>query len=63
VTFRLKSDGTVSQVVKVQGNSSDLGQKYCVSAITDRGSYGKWTDDMVAMMGSEQDLTFVFYYQ
>jgi hypothetical protein len=63
VTFRLKSDGTVSQVVKVEGNSSDLGQKYCVSAITDRGSYGKWTDDMVAMMGSDQELTFVFYYQ
>jgi hypothetical protein len=63
VTFRLKSDGTVSQIVKVEGNSSDLGQKYCVSAITDLGSYGKWTDDMVAMMGTEQQLTFTFYYQ
>jgi hypothetical protein len=63
VTFRLKSDGTVSSIVKVDGNAGDLGQKYCVSAITDRGSYGKWTDDMVAMMGTEQDLTFTFYYQ
>jgi hypothetical protein len=63
VTFRLKSDGTVSSIVKVEGNAGDLGQKYCVSAITDRGSYGKWTDDMVAMMGTEQQLTFTFYYQ
>jgi hypothetical protein len=63
VTFRIKSDGTVSSIVKVEGNAGDLGQKYCVSAITDRGSYGKWTDDMVAMMGSDQELTFTFYYQ
>jgi hypothetical protein len=63
VTFILKSDGTVSRIVKVEGNAGDLGQKYCVSAITDRGSYGKWTDDMVAMMGTEQELTFSFYYQ
>jgi hypothetical protein len=63
VTFILKSDGTISQVVKVEGNSSDLGQKYCVSAITDRGSYGKWSDDMIKMMGTEQQLTFTFYYQ
>jgi hypothetical protein len=63
VTFILKSDGTVSQVVKVEGNSSDLGQKYCVSAITDRGSYGKWSDDMIKMMGTEQQMTFTFYYQ
>jgi hypothetical protein len=62
VTFILKSDGTVSQVVKVDGNSSDLGQKYCVSAITDRGSYGKWTADMIAMLGTEQEMTFTFYY-
>jgi hypothetical protein len=63
VTFILKSDGTVSQIVKVEGNSSDLGQKYCVSAITDRGSYGKWSDDMIKMMGTEQQMTFTFYYQ
>ncbi|HXA14596.1 MAG TPA: hypothetical protein VNW23_05670 [Opitutaceae bacterium] len=63
VTFLLNSDGNVSKIVKVDGNAGDLGQKYCVSAITDRGTYGKWTADMVAMMGSEQELTFTFYYQ
>jgi hypothetical protein len=63
ITFRLKSDGTVSQVVKVEGNAGDLGEKYCVSAITDRGSYGKWTDDMVAMLGQDTEITFTFYYQ
>jgi hypothetical protein len=62
VTFVLNSAGSV-KFVKVDGNAGDLGQKYCVSAITDRSPFGKWTDDMVAMMGSEQQLTFTFYYQ
>jgi hypothetical protein len=63
VTFRLNAAGNVSTIVKVDGNAGDLGQKYCVSAITDRAPFGKWTDDMVAMMGTEQELTFTFYYQ
>ena len=25
--------------------------------------YGKWTDDMVAILGKEQTMTFIFYYQ
>jgi hypothetical protein len=63
VTFRLNSEGKISQIEKVDGNSSDLGQKYCVSAITDRAPYGKWTDDMVAMLGPDTEITFTFYYQ
>ena len=35
----------------------------CVSAITDRAPYGPWTDDMKAMLGSQQEMTFTFYYQ
>jgi hypothetical protein len=63
VTFHLNSDGNVSEIVKVDGNAGDLGTKYCVGAITDRAPYGKWTDDMVAKLGQEQELTFIFYYQ
>jgi len=35
----------------------------CVSAITTRAPYGDWTDDMIAVLGSEQEMTFSFYYQ
>jgi hypothetical protein len=63
VTFRLNSAGNIAEIVKTDGNAGDLGTKYCVSAITDRAPYGKWTADMVAMMGTEQELTFTFYYQ
>jgi hypothetical protein len=62
ITFRLKSDGSV-EFVNVDGNAGDLGKKYCTAAISDRAPYGKWTDDMVAMMGTEQQVTFTFYYQ
>jgi len=34
-----------------------------VSAITDTAPYGDWTDDMIAILGNEQSLTFVFYYE
>ncbi|HTQ29583.1 MAG TPA: hypothetical protein VMI53_00085 [Opitutaceae bacterium] len=62
VTFRLNSKGNISAIVKVDGNAGDLGQRYCVSAITDRAPYGPWTDDMIAILGNEQELTFAFYY-
>ncbi len=66
ITFRLKSDGTVSQIISMDGDAGKLGETYCASAITIPGSpptgFGKWTDDMVALMGDYQDLTFTFYY-
>jgi hypothetical protein len=62
VTFRLKSDGNV-EFVNVDGNAGDLGKKYCTAAISDRTPYGKWTDDMIAMMGQDTQITFTFYYQ
>ena len=66
ITFRLKSDGTVSQIISMDGDAGKLGETYCASAITIPGAppngFGKWTDDMVAMMGDHQDLTFAFYY-
>src|SRR5579884_2406402 len=58
VTFRLNSKGNITEIVKVDGNAGDLGQRYCVSAITDRAPYGAWTDDMIAMLGNDQQLTF-----
>jgi hypothetical protein len=30
---------------------------------TDRAPYGPWTDDMKAVLGSQQEMTFTFYYQ
>jgi len=34
-----------------------------VSAITERAPYGEWSEDMIALLGKEQELTFTFHYQ
>jgi hypothetical protein len=63
VAFKLDSTGAVSEVVKVDGTGAELAQRLCVSAITERAPYGEWSEDMIAVLGKEQELTFTFFYQ
>ena len=63
VAFKLDSTGAVSEVVKVDGTGAELAQRLCVSAITERAPYGEWPEDMIAVLGKEQELTFTFFYQ
>jgi hypothetical protein len=62
VKFRLDSEGKIAEIVDADGNGGTQATRICVSAITDRAPYGKWTDDMVAMLGDSQEMTFTFYY-
>jgi hypothetical protein len=63
VVFKLDSKGAVSRIVSVEGTAGNQAEKACAAAITARAPYGPWTDDMIAVLGEEQELTFVFYYQ
>jgi hypothetical protein len=63
VVFKLNNKGEIAQVVTVDGNGGPQAQNIAVSSITARAPYGPWTDDMVAVLGEVQELTFVFYYQ
>lgn len=63
VTFILNKAGEISRIVHVDGTAGDQGRRACVSAITMRAPYGDWTDDMVAVLGDQQEMTFRFYYQ
>ena len=65
VTFVLNSEGKIASIKKVEEATDALATNWCVSGISpsEGFSYGKWTDDMVAMLGTEQELTFTFYYQ
>ena len=63
VEFKIDAKGEISEVVRVQGSGGELAQRLCVSAITERAPYGEWTDDMIAVLGKEQELAFTFYYQ
>jgi hypothetical protein len=65
VSFVLNSKGAVPRVLLVKALKGMDGRaiKACVDAITNPAPYGKWTDDMVQTLGSEQTMTFTFYYE
>ena len=63
VKFVMNDEGQIAQIVNVDSTASETGSRACVSAITDRAPYGPWTDDMKAVLGSQQEMTFTFYYQ
>jgi len=65
VKFVLNSKGEISKIIHVNPSAGmpDAAIHACPAAIETPAPYGPWTDDMIATLGSEQELTFVFYYQ
>lgn len=63
VKFTMDSKGRITEILDVENNSSEQGKQSCISAITITAPYGDWTDDMIAVLGNSQELTFKFDYQ
>jgi len=63
VKFTLDSKGRITEILDVESTSSEQGKASCVSAITNTAPYGDWSDDMIAVLGNSQDLTFKFFYE
>jgi hypothetical protein len=64
VKFILDTEGRIAKIVDVdQRHCTEQGARACVSGITNRAPYGPWTDDMKAVLGEQQEMTFTFYYQ
>ena len=63
IKFRLDSDGKIAEIVDAVSNGGTQATQICVSAITDKAPYGKWTKDMIATLGDSQEMTFTFYYR
>jgi len=63
VKFTLDAKGRITEILDVESTSSEQGKASCVSAITNTAPYGDWSDDMIAVLGNSQDLTFRFYYE
>lgn len=61
VTFKLNSDGEIS-IVSVEDTTGAAGAYISTSAITTRQPYRKWTDQMIAVLGRQQTMTFRFYF-
>lgn len=60
IKFRMDSAGKITGIGIVKNTSSEQGKEACISAITARSSYGKWSDDMIAVLGDSQEMTFTF---
>lgn len=64
VKFVLNQDGQIARIVNVDtSKGTDSAARLCTSSITIPSPYGPWTDDMKALLGEEQEMTFDFYYQ
>ena len=63
VKFVMDDEGKIARIVNVDTTASESASHACVSGITDRAPYGPWTDDMKAVLGDHQEMTFTFYYQ
>jgi hypothetical protein len=65
VTFLLDKAGKVT-ISKVDGNSGQMWDSVAVEAIAAPAryseGYGKWSDDMIAILGDRQELVFTFFY-
>ncbi len=62
VTFRLNDEGKVTEITADDSPGPQHPKRLCVTAITARSPYGNWSDEMIAVLGHEQELTFTFYY-
>ena len=63
VTFRINSKGE-TQITKVEdADAGKQGVFSCQNAITYPQPYRKWTEQMIAVLGDSQEITFGFYYQ
>jgi hypothetical protein len=63
VKFTMDTKGRITEIIDVENTSSEQGKQSCLSAITLTAPYGDWTDDMIAVLGNSQELTFRFYYE
>jgi len=62
IRFTLSSEGQVTRIEEVEETAGKPGTYACLNAIQARQPYRPWTKEMVAILGTEQVITFGFYY-
>jgi len=65
VTFKISAEG-IPSILRLElppdKTTASVVNGQCQTAITARQPYRKWTPQMIAVLGTEQTLTFGFYY-
>lgn len=62
VKFRMDSKGDIPEIISVESSGGRVAKDACVSAIVARAPYGEWPEDMIAVLGKSQEITFTFHY-
>lgn len=62
IKFRLNSEGQI-KIVSVEGPVGNFGTYAALNAIEEPAPYRKWDAAMIAMLGTEQEMVFSFWYQ
>lgn len=63
VKFTLESDGKITIVNVDSSKGTEAAARISVSSIAIPSPFGPWTDDMKAMLGEKQEMTYDFYYR
>jgi len=63
VKFIIDDQGRIERIMSVDTTANEIATAACISGISDPAPYGEWTDDMKAVLGRQQEMTFTFYYQ
>ena len=63
IKFVMNTEGKIVDIGVEQSTANETATRACVSAVTNRMPYGPWTDDMRAVLGERQEMTFTFHYQ
>lgn len=62
VKFRMNKEGGIAEIISSESTGGKQAETICITSITSRAPYGKWTDDMIALLGETQEFTWKFYY-
>jgi len=63
IKFKLRSDGSVSDMTQVQSQVGDLWSLLCESAVMSQAPYARWPEGMRRIVGKDsRDITFTFHY-
>ena len=63
ITFKINSKGEANIVKVEDADSGKQGVFSCQNAITYPQPYPKWSQQMIAALGDQQELSLAFYYQ
>ncbi|MCH6258861.1 hypothetical protein MLD52_20045 [Puniceicoccaceae bacterium K14] len=61
--FKINSDGVVEKIELLDSTSKFIGISICRTAIQSGSPYGEWSQDMIEVLGYDEEVTFSFHYR